>query len=168
MKQLYQDGRHIVVARSGRQYCGLTAEEAERKYRLALCHAFKRKLGAEVVEELIASNYMGITSLGDLTIEQLRELSGIMLDACQYGNQMEKAQRLEPAISEKQRKRIIRLGKYVLGPRYGNTWFWKKLKEWTGKTKIDDLTNAEAHYMIKRLESIERRLSKGEPHGEAA
>jgi hypothetical protein len=81
-------------------------------------------------------------------------------------------------MSMEQRRCIIRLGKYVLGPKYGDGWFWRKLPEWTvdfntqtgtpsgdGRirkvTRLDDLTMAEAVYIIRVMEQIEFRLKSG-------
>ena len=76
-----------------------------------------------------------------------------------------------------QRKAIVRLGRYVLGPVYGDKWFWKMLPDWVHEywgttydhetdtdlskrkvTRIDDLTRDEARYVIQRLEKVEARL----------
>ena len=88
-----------------------------------------------------------------------------------------KAQHKRPTIQ--QRKKIARLGKYVLGAVYGDQWFWKNLPEWIAELylgatdsdsgidiskrtvrKIDNLTQYEAWYIIQRMEKIEAKLHK--------
>jgi hypothetical protein len=76
-----------------------------------------------------------------------------------------------------QRKRVVRLGRYVLGAVYGQNWFWKKLPEWIGELydgqtdpetgedlskrrvrQLENLTSYEAWYIIQRMEKIEAKL----------
>ncbi len=76
-----------------------------------------------------------------------------------------------------QRKRVVRLGRYVLGSVYGQNWFWKKLPEWIGELyqhatdpetgedlskrrvrQLENLTSYEAWYIIQRMEKIEAKL----------
>lgn len=159
MRLTYKDGKYAVLTMSGRSYTGLTAEEAERKYLLALLHVYKRQIGARSFEELTAANFRGVCSLADLTLSELREFRTMVHDAGNFARRVSDRNNLEPRLSEGQRKRIIRLGRYVLGEKYGKDWFWKKLREWTKKSRLDDLTHAEAHYIIKRMEKIEARLA---------
>lgn len=160
MRMTFENGMYVGMTRSGRRYVGLTAEEAERKYLLALLHCYKRQLGGRQFEEICAAQFQGICSLGDLSILQLREFKGLVDDANRFQRAVTDRNKLEPRLTERQRKRIVRLGRYVLGERYGKDWFWKKLPEWTKKTRLDDLTHAEAHYVIQRLEKIEAALSR--------
>lgn len=168
----------VHVSRTGRSYRGATAADVERKMLLAALHALKQTVdGGQTIEvrgqksesvavEMCARLYGGIVSFGDLTIEQMRELKTTFQDSLRFNQQTESAQRLEPLISEKQRKRIVRLGLYVLGPVYGKQWFWEKCKKWIVRLKdaktvdLNSLTNQEAWYLIQRLERIEKRLAK--------
>ncbi len=155
MNITFQNGQFVGMTRSGRRYFGATAEEAERKYLLAYLHAYGRQVGMPVLREIAAANFGGVCSLGDLAITEMRELKTMVEDAVRFGRREADRARLEPRLTDKQRRRIIRLGRYVIGERYGKDWFWRNLKEWTKKSRIEDLTVAEAHYVIKRMEKIE-------------
>lgn len=85
-------------------------------------------------------------------------------------------------LTMKQRREIVRLGRYVISKVYGNAWFWIFMPEavrefWRGATgpdhlhaasgidmskrtvhRIHDLTKLEAHYLIQRLEKVETKL----------
>lgn len=151
----------VSTARSGRRYVGSTPEEAERKHLLAFLHAAERENG---IARDLAESQFGTRSFGHLTIEQMRSLKNQFVASRQAGKELEKNQRLEPGMTQKQRARIIKLGLYVLAPYYGKDWFWRKCKEWVvrfhhvARIDLDDLTNQEAWYVIQRLERIEKRL----------
>lgn len=154
---------YTLMTRSGRRYSGATMEEAERKELLAELHALRRQIGDDDAYRTCASLFEGVASFGDLEIGHMRQLRQVFRDAVRFGKKLEQSQRLEPGITEKQRKAIIRLGKYVLGPVYGDTWLFKKLKEWiprfadVQRVDIGELTNSEAWYVIRRLEKIEAK-----------
>ncbi|MCZ7556812.1 MAG: hypothetical protein M5R41_10475 [Bacteroidia bacterium] len=119
--------------------------------------------------------YCGVTSSRQLdaamceyAIEQLQSVTIAM---------PRKAQHKRPTIQ--QRKKIARLGKYVLGAVYGDQWFWNNLPVWIGELyagatdlesgvdiskrtvrKIDNLTQYEAWYIIQRMEKVEFKLHK--------
>lgn len=155
----------VRTARSGRRYVGATPEEAERKHLLATLHAFEREMG---IGREIAESRFGTKSFGQLTLDQMRELKNLFVESRRAGEHLQEEQRfaLEPKMSEKQRKRIIRLGLYVLAPYYGKDWFWRKCKEWVvrfhhvERINLDHMTNQEAWYVIQRLERIEKRLKQ--------
>lgn len=159
--------RWVHVSRTGRIYGGATAEEVERKTLLASLHALKRTVGSDLAVEMCAKMFGGICHFGDLTNSQMRELKNTFIESLRYGKQLEEAQRIEPLITDAQRKKIIRLGLYVLGPKYGKQWFWRKCKEWVVRLRdadrvdLNKLTNQEAWTVIKRLERIEAQLKKG-------
>lgn len=164
--------RFVHVSRSGRRYRGATTDEVERKTLLAALHALKRTIdngrphNESIAVEMCARLFVGICSFGDLTVEQMRELKQVFVESLRVGERLEKAQRLEPAATEKQLKKIKALGLYsIVGTTYGRSWIWKKLKEWVvryrdteGRIDLNDLTQQEAWYVIKRLERIEQRL----------
>ncbi len=155
--------RFVYTSRSGRKYTGATPEEAERKKLLAILHAADREFGHGMVHDLCESMF-GVHSFGGLAVMQLRELHAMVQESRRTGIKLEKEQSLEPKLTDKQRKRIIRLGLYVLGPVYGKEWFWTKCKKWivrlhdAKRVELDELTNSEAWYLIRRLEKIEKRL----------
>lgn len=158
--------RFVYTSRSGRRYTGATQQEVERKVLLASLHVAARETG--MVHEICAQRFAGICSLGDLTIEQLRELNKLFVESNRFGKEVEKSQSLEPKATEKQIKRIVKLGRYsIITDHYGVDWFWKKAKEWivrfrnVQRIRLDDLTNQEAWYLIRRLEKVEQRLLKG-------
>ena len=172
-----QNGERVFVytSRSGRKYIGATPEEAERKKLLAILHAADRELRPHLnplpegeephspVRDLCDSMF-GTFSFGRLNVMELRALKVIVDESRRTGAKLEKEQSLEPKLTDKQRKRIIRLGLYVLGPVYGKEWFWAKCKKWivrlhdAKRVDLDELTNSEAWYLIRRLERIEKRL----------
>lgn len=160
MRLTFENGMYVGMTASGRRYVGLTAEEAERKYLLAFLHVFKKQLGGRQFEEICAATFEGVCSLGDLTLAQLRDFKCMADDARRFQRTVTERGNVEPKLSDKQRKRIVRLGRYVLGERYGKDWFWKKLPEWTKKHRLDELTHAEAHYVIQRLEKIEAAIGR--------
>lgn len=149
---------YVGMTLSGRKYRGASMDEVNRKYLLAILHMHKKQIGDEVFTDLCASMFSGRTHLSDLTIAEMYKLKSTLVDAVRFGEKIENSQQIEPMITVRQRKSIIRLGRYVLGEHYGKDWFWKKLNEWTKKSKLDDLTVAEARYVIERLEKIEKRL----------
>lgn len=149
---------YIGLTLSGRKYRGASIDEVNRKYLLAILHMNKKQIGDEVFTDLCSSMFSGRTHLSDLTIEEMYNLKNTLVNAVKCGEKLENSQQLEPTITVRQRKSIIRLGRYVLGEHYGKDWFWKKLNEWTKKSKLDELTVAEARYVIERLEKIEKRL----------
>lgn len=158
-------GKQFVhMTRSGRRYVGATPEIAERKYLLAVTHMLAKKIGEDIAEEICAGLFLGITSFGDLTLPQLRELERTFKGSMQSFQQVESAQRIEPLLTDKQRRTLIKLGVYVLGPKYGKDFFWNKVKEWmprwknAGRVDLGKLTNQEADYLIRRFTKIERRL----------
>ena len=160
-----QNGERVFVytSRSGRKYAGATPEEAERKKLLAILHAADREFGHSMVHDLCESMF-GVQSFGRLSVKEMRELHAMVQESKRTGAKLEKEQSLEPKLTDKQRKRIIRLGLYVLGPVYGKEWFWAKCKKWivrlhdAKRVDLDELTNSEAWYLIRRLERIEKRL----------
>jgi hypothetical protein len=85
--------------------------------------------------------------------------------------------------SSDQIRKIVRIGKYVIGPTYGEDWYLKQLPvymrdlysgcvhveaEFDLKTRrvheLNQLTAKEAYYVIQRLEQVEFALSKRKPH----
>lgn len=87
------------------------------------------------------------------------------------------ADALYAVLSLAQRRTIVRIGKYVLAPVYGESWYWAQQQVWVNEflagtvvdtqtqepavhrvKRIDDLTLAEARYVIQRLEKIEAKL----------
>jgi hypothetical protein len=155
--------RFVCTSRSGRKYTGATPEEAERKRLLAALHAADREFGHGMVHDLCDS-MSGVQSFGGLAVTQLQELLVVVQESRRAGKKLDAGQSLEPKLTEKQKKRIIRLGLYVLGPVYGKDWFWKKCTQWivrlhdAKRVDLDQLTNQEAWYLIRRLEKIEKRL----------
>lgn len=155
-------GKQFVgISFSGRRYVGDTPNEVERKWLLAILHITKSKIGEQTFEDVVAANCNGVHSLRLCTTEQLQHLKRLFDDANRFSRWAKNNQRIEPMMTEKQRKIIVRLGRYVLGEVYGKDWFWQKLFQWTKKNWLDDLTNAEAWRVIKRLEKIENRIYKG-------
>jgi hypothetical protein len=160
-------GLFVHRSRSGRQYKGGTPEETERKVLIASLHAADHELG--IVHDLCAQRFCGICSFADLTLQQLRELNKEISDARRFGAQVTQTNNsLEPKATSGQIKRIVKLGRYsIIDEKYGHDWFWKKAKEWVvrlkdaKRVKLDELTNQEAWYLIKRLERIEKRLKAG-------
>lgn len=154
----------VSTSRSGRRYTGATPEEAERKHLLAMLHAFDRKMSG-IAHEVCASRF-GTASFGQLTLEQMRELKKLFAESRSTGAQLQEVAgaSLEPKLTTAQRKRLIKLGLYVLAPYYGKDWFWNKCKEWVVRLKnaqrvnLDEMTNQEAWYVIRRMEKIEKRL----------
>lgn len=167
--------RFVHQSQSGRKYIGTSPEEVERKRLLAMLHAANRELsphlegeGKSMVRELCESMF-GTSSFGSLTVPQMRELKAMIDESRRAEKKLEEKQALEPKLTPSQKKRIIKLGLYVLGPVYGKEWFWKKCKAWivrlhdANRVNLDELTNQEAWYMIRRLERIEKHLkSTGE------
>jgi hypothetical protein len=157
----------VHVSRSGRRYVGTTPEEAERKLLIASLHAAERELG--IVHEICAQRFLGIHSLADLNLQQLRELNKVISDARRFGTQAaNKNNSLEPKATSAQIKRIVKLGRYsIICEKYGKEWFWRKAKEWVVRLKdaqrvnLDELTNQEAWCLIRRLEKVEKRLLAG-------
>ena len=162
-------GQWVYTSRSGRRYTGATQEDAERKWIIASLHAAQRELG--MVRDLCARKYFGITSFSDLNLQQLRELNNEILTARRFGKEMSTtaSQEIEPKATNAQIKRIVKLGRYsIITEKYGKDFFWNKCKEWMPRFKnaarinLDDLTNQEAWYLVKRLEKIEKRLAAGQ------
>lgn len=117
--------------------------------------------------------YCGVTTSKDLdagiceyAIEQLQNIAI---------SQPRNVQFKRPTI--KQRKALVRLGRYVLGAVYGDGFFWKKMPEWIAELyadakemyadvdlskrtvhRLDNLTSYEAWYIIQRMEKIEVKL----------
>lgn len=159
----------VHTSRSGRRYIGTTPEETERKLLIASLHAAERELG--MVHEICAQRFLGISSFADLNLQQLRELNKVISDARRFGTQAaQENNSLEPKATSAQIKRLVKLGRYsIINEKYGNDWFWKKCLEWivrlknanAKRVKLDELTNQEAWYLIKRLERIEKRLKTG-------
>jgi len=162
-----QDGTHqyVIRTKSGRKYRGATPEEAERKFLLSCLHAAAKEY--EGLRELCYAEY-GSYSFGKLTIEQLRQLKSYHDQANQSGEALKESTRVvnEAKATPRQISAIVKLGRYVLGERYGKDWFWKKCKEWIPRfndlerINLNDLTSYEAWYLIQRLEKIEKRLEK--------
>lgn len=177
----------VCTSRSGRKYTGATPEEAERKKLLAILHAADREFGNGASGHMIdkdgdlktvhdnnshsavrdlCDSMFGTLSFGRLSVKELRELKAMVDESRRAGRKLDAGQSLEPKLTDKQRKRIIRLGLYVLGPVYGQEWFWAKCKKWivrlhdAERVDLDQLTNQEAWYLIRRLEKIEARLLK--------
>jgi hypothetical protein len=160
-------GLYLYCSRSGRKYTGATPEETERKVLVASLHAAEHELG--IVHEICAQRFFGITSFLDLTLQQLRELNKVISDARRFGSAVvNENNSLEPKATSAQIKRLVKLGRYsIICEKYGKEWFWKKCLEWivrlknAKRVKLDELTNQEAWYLIRRLEKVEKRLKDG-------
>jgi hypothetical protein len=155
--------KFVCTSKSGRKYVGDTPEAAERKRLLAIIHAANREFEHGIVRDMCESMF-GTQSFGSLTVSQLLELKA-MVDASKRNvRDIDSLTTLEPKLTDSQRKRLIRLGLYVLGPVYGKDWFWAKCKKWiirlhdAKRVDLDQLTNQEAWYLIRRMEKIEKRL----------
>ncbi len=159
----------IVVSRSGRRYYGVTLEDAQRKYLLATLHAYTKEY--PILREISADRY-GTSSFGKLSLQQLWELKKVISESSRTSQNITNNLTAEPKLTEQQRKKIIRLGLYVIGKRYGSGWFWRKCREWiprfrqTEKIDLDSLTNYEAWIIIRKLEKIEQRIHRMEKHNE--
>jgi len=123
--------------------------------------------------------YMGVVSSKELEGDAIDQAYKHLLNLA-IKEPDAKASEILP-LSIEQRKKIIRIGRYVLGKHYGDDkWFWAKLPVYvmdfhageihketgialsTRKVrKLDDLTRAEAHYVIQRLEAIEYNITCG-------
>lgn len=159
---------HSITSMSGKIYSGQTPEDAERKYLLACLHAANKELG--FLHDVCAQMFAGIYSFRDLSIEQMRQLYRTVSDARISGNKLKQqaTRSLEPKATEKQIKRLVKLGRYsIVAATYGNNYFWQCAKEWIDRFKdakrvdLSELTNAEAHYLIQRMERIEKKIQKG-------
>jgi hypothetical protein len=158
----------VYTSRSGRRYVGATPEETERKLLIASLHAGERELG--MVHEICAQRFLGIASFADLTLQQLRELNKVISDARRFGSAVANENNsLEPKATSAQIKRLVKLGRYsVITEKYGKEYFWKKCLEWVvrfkdaKRVKLDEFTNYEAWYLIRRLEKVEKRLQAGQ------
>ncbi|MBP8975081.1 MAG: hypothetical protein KBG83_00030 [Bacteroidetes bacterium] len=162
-----KDGTHqyIIRTKSGRKYRGATPEEAERKFLLSYLHAAAREY--EGLRELCNAEF-GNYSFGSLTLEQMRQLKSYYERANESGEALKESTRIvsEAKATPRQIAAIVKLGRYVIGERYGKNWFWQKCKEWiprfndAERINLNELTSYEAWYLIQRLEKIEKRLEK--------
>ncbi len=155
---------HTITSRSGKIYSGPTRKDAERKYLLASLHAADKELG--FLHDVCAQMFSGIYSFGDLSVDQMRQLYRTVSDARISGNKLkqEATRSLEPKATTKQIKRLIKIGKYSsVAETYGAEFFWKRTKEFIPRFKnsrvdLSELSNAEAFYLIRRFEQIEKKL----------
>lgn len=143
-----------------------------RKMRLAGWQASYPPAVAEV-KHLFLTKRFGVSSSRDLTEDQL-------IDALNTLATMEFTKPINAdfkCASSDQIRKIVRIGKHVLGDKYGPTWYLSKVAEWVNElhqgeaqkeisdvTKkhtvrtLNQLTRSEAYYVIQRLEKIEFAL----------
>lgn len=156
-----------IIQTKKRTYKGTTRQEAERKLFLAALHALDKEY-AGILHEICEKQF-GKSSFGALSIDEMKYLRSLFRRSKDLSDRMAVMTQyngIEPMITEKQRKRLIRLGLYVLGARYGKKWFWEKCKEWlprfrsVDRVELKSLTEYEACYLIKRFEKIEKRVKE--------
>jgi hypothetical protein len=127
----------------------------------------------ETVKRAYLQKYCGVYSSTELNTEQLTQaIETLRVIAINKPTHWD-----HKPLTVAQRNCIIRLGKYVIGKQYGDDWFWQFLPKAihemyqgvidteTGVdmsrrcvTRIHDLTEFEADYIIKRLMKIEERM----------
>jgi hypothetical protein len=130
--------------------------------------------GVKLVKRTFVQTLYGVTSTVDLTEDQLACAEArLRVDIISKPPSAEYT-----PVTVQQTKKIVRLGKYVLGGYYGETWFWKKIRLWISElyqdvvhetginlsrrrvSRISHLTEREASYIIQRLEQVEPSLTR--------